>query len=120
VTTSAVDLPTVGKTEQHSFSLRQSSLTCCKKLLKVAKEVYFDATFKVVPGIYYQLLGVFAPCGDTSDCCEACLLQPREGVALVPCGHSRFRGSCADTVASLDRGCPICRTAIRVVLRLYG
>ena len=54
MTTSAVDLPTVGKTEQHSFSLRQSSLTCCKKLLKVAKEVYFDATFKVVPGIYYH------------------------------------------------------------------
>ena len=32
-----------------------------QKLLKVAKEVYFDATFKVVPGIYYQLLTVFVP-----------------------------------------------------------
>ena len=89
-------------------------------MLKVAKEVYFDATFKVVPGIYYQLLRVFAACGDNSDCCEVCLLQPREGVARVPCGHSRFCGSCADTVASLDRGCPICRTPIHMVLRLYG
>ena len=89
-------------------------------MLKVAKEVYFDATFKVVPGIYYQLLRVFAACVDTSDCCEVCLLLPREGVALVPCGHSRFCGSCADTVASLDRGCPICRTPTRMVLRLYG
>jgi len=71
-------------------------------MLRVAKEVYFDATFKIVPGICYQLLRVFAACGDNSDCCEVCLLQPREGVALVPCGHSRFCGSCADTVASLD------------------
>ena len=46
----------------------------------------------------------------TSDCCEVCLLLPCEGVALVPCGHSRFCGSCADTVASLDRTCPLCRT----------
>ena len=30
-------------------------------MLKVAKEVCFDATFKVVPGIYYQLLTVFVP-----------------------------------------------------------
>ena len=25
----------------------------------------------------------------TCDCCEVCLLQPSEGVARVPCGHSR-------------------------------
>jgi len=56
---------------------------------------------------------------DTSDCCEVCLLQKREDVALVPCGHSRFCGSCADTVASLDSGCPICRTPIHMVLRLF-
>jgi len=87
-------------------------------MLKVAKEVYFDATFKVVLGIYYQLLRVFAACGDTSDCCEVCLLQPLERVALVPCRHSCFCGRY--TVASLDRGCPICRTPIRMVLCLYG
>ena len=44
---------------------------------------------------------------DTCNACEVCLLQPREGMALVSCGHLRFCGSCADTVASLDRGCPI-------------
>ena len=32
----------------------------------------------------------------TSDRCEVCLLQPRAGVALVPCGHSRFCATCAD------------------------
>ena len=55
----------------------------------------------------------------TSDRCEFCLLQPRAGVALVPCGHSRFCATCADTVASMDSGCPICRSPIRIVLRLY-
>jgi len=35
-------------------------------ILKSATEVYFDATFKVVPGLYYQLLTVFAPCGDAA------------------------------------------------------
>jgi len=61
-----------------------------------------------------------AASSDTSDCCEVCLLQKREDVALVPCGHYRFCGSCADTVASLDRGCPICHTPIRMVLRLFS
>ena len=32
----------------------------------------------------------------------------------MPCGRSHFCGSCADTVASLDRGCPMCRTRILV------
>ena len=57
---------------------------------------------------------------DPDNCCEVCLLQPREGVALVPCGHARFCANCADTVAASDRGCPICRTRIRMVLRLYS
>jgi len=57
---------------------------------------------------------------DPDNCCEVCLLQPREGVALVPCGHARFCANCADTVAASDRGCLICRTPIRMVLRLYS
>jgi len=35
-------------------------------MLKVAKEGYFDATFKIVPAIYYQLLTVFATSGDAA------------------------------------------------------
>ena len=34
--------------------------------LKEAQHVYFDATFKVVPAIYYQLFSVFAPFADTA------------------------------------------------------
>jgi len=41
--------------------------------------------------------GPAAASSDTSDRCEVCLLQPRAGVALVLCGHSRFCATCADT-----------------------
>jgi len=34
------------------------------------------------------------------DCCEVCLVAPREGFALVPCGHARFcETACAKAVA---------------------
>lgn len=51
--------------------------------------------------------------------CEVCLLVPRSDVALVPCGHSRFCATCADTVAAMGNGCPICRTRIEMVLRVF-
>jgi len=35
-------------------------------MLKIAKDVYFDATSKVVPAIYYQLLTVFVSSGDAA------------------------------------------------------
>jgi len=37
-----------------------------------------------------------------SDRREVGLLQQRSDVALVPCGHSRFCATCADSVASMD------------------
>ena len=54
------------------------------------------------------------------DVCEVCLVASRARVALVPCGHSSFCGTCADTVTSIGNGCPICRTRIDMVLRLYN
>ena len=61
-----------------------------------------------------------AASSEPDSCCEVCLLQPRDGVALVPCGHARFCAKCTDTVAESDRGCTICRTPIRMVLRLFS
>jgi len=41
------------------------------------------------------------------DCCEVCLLVPREQrIALVPRGHQRFCASCATEVHNQRRGCP--------------
>ena len=51
--------------------------------------------------------------------CEVCLLAPREGVVLVPFGHSRFCAQCADAVAVMPNGCPLCRTPIDMVMRVY-
>ena len=50
---------------------------------------------------------------------EVCLLAPRDGVVLVPCGHSRFCAQCADAVAVMPNGCPLCRTPIDMVMRVY-
>jgi len=54
------------------------------------------------------------------DCCEVCLLVPREQrIAPVSCGHQRFSASCATEVHNQGRGCPICRTDIQMVLRFF-
>jgi len=57
---------------------------------------------------------------EVADCCEVCLLMPRTSVALVPCGHSRFCSTCADTVAAMGNGCPLCRSRIDMVVRVYN
>jgi len=46
-----------------------------------------------------------------------CSLQTETAVKfiwlpLVPWGHSRFCESCADAVAAMDNGCPLCRTPL--------
>jgi len=43
-----------------------------------------------------------APQQDSADTCEVCLLAPRSGVALVPCGHSCFCTPCADSVTAWE------------------
>jgi len=35
---------------------------------------------------------------EPADCGEVCLVAPREGFALVPCGHARFCDSCATDI----------------------
>ena len=34
-------------------------------------------------------------------------------------GHSRFCAQCADAVAVMPNGCPLCRTPIDMVMRVY-
>jgi len=48
------------------------------------------------------------------DCCEVCLVAPREGYALVPCGHARFCETRALRVDDLSSGGPVCRTDITI------
>jgi len=35
------------------------------------------------------------------------------------CGHSRFCAECADAVAVMPSGCPLCCTPIDVVMHVY-
>jgi len=56
-----------------------------------------------------------SPTADTAELCEVCLHVPRSGISLVPCGHS-----CADTVAAMNSGCPICRSPITMVLCVFN
>jgi len=55
-----------------------------------------------------------------ADICEVCLLAPRDAsVALVPCGHQRFCAACVSQVEARGLSCPLCRTPITMLLRLY-
>ena len=38
----------------------------------------------------------------SDDCCEVCLVAPRAGFVLVPCGHARFCEACAMRVSVMD------------------
>jgi len=54
------------------------------------------------------------------DFCEVCLVAPRgTRIALVPCGHQRFCESRVNEMHNQGRGCPLCRTPIHTLLRLY-
>ena len=55
---------------------------------------------------------------DADTMCEVCLVAPREGFALVPCGHARLCESCANRVAAMDT-CPVCRSNITMVMRVF-
>ena len=62
---------------------------------------------------------VSPPATEGTDC-EVCLIAQRdERIALVPCGHRRFCETCANEVERRGRGCPICRTAIQMIMRLF-
>ena len=53
--------------------------------------------------------------------CEVCLVAPREGFTLVPCGHACtfLRKLRSASIAELDAGCPVCRAQITMMLRLF-
>jgi len=54
------------------------------------------------------------------DLCEVCHVEERDARhAVVPCGHQRFCVSCATRVEEEARGCPLYRTPVTMVLRLY-
>lgn len=51
--------------------------------------------------------------------CEVCMVAPRAGVALVPCGHAHFCVTCVDTVTGMSGSCLVCGTPTDSVMRIY-
>jgi len=47
-------------------------------------------------------------------------VAPRGGFALVPCVHARFCEACAMRVSVMERGCPVCRSEITMVMRIFS
>ncbi|KAL8484606.1 hypothetical protein ACS0TY_027054 [Phlomoides rotata] len=52
-------------------------------------------------------------------CCTICLDAPVEG-ACVPCGHMAGCMSCMNEIKAKNWGCPVCRTKIDQVIRIYA
>ncbi|XP_068654627.1 probable E3 ubiquitin-protein ligase XBOS34 isoform X2 [Aristolochia californica] len=55
---------------------------------------------------------------DSSAWCVICLDAPKEG-ACVPCGHVVGCMSCLNDIKAKGWGCPVCRTKISQVIKLY-
>lgn len=53
-----------------------------------------------------------------SSCCVICYVAPRQGVC-VPCGHMSSCMSCLNLVQRRDRRCPICRSEIQQVVKVF-
>lgn len=51
--------------------------------------------------------------------CVICLDAPVEG-ACVPCGHMAGCMSCLNEIKAKNWGCPVCRTKINQVIKLYA
>ena len=48
--------------------------------------------------------------------CTVCLLQPRQQVVLVPCGHASFCINCVNELRQRVQSCPICRAEINAAV----
>ncbi|CAL9160399.1 unnamed protein product [Musa hybrid cultivar] len=55
----------------------------------------------------------------TTGCCVICLDAPVEG-ACIPCGHMAGCMSCLREIEAKNWGCPVCRTKINQIIKLYA
>ncbi|XP_076934315.1 putative E3 ubiquitin-protein ligase XBAT35 [Bidens hawaiensis] len=59
------------------------------------------------------------PSSSSSSSCVICLDAPVEG-ACVPCGHMAGCMTCLNEIKTKDWGCPVCRTKIEQIIRIYA
>ena len=51
--------------------------------------------------------------------CDICWANPRAKIVFVPCGHARFRNSCAHQLFATTKKCDICRREIDLLLPVF-
>jgi len=73
-----------------------------------------------VPAVTTSTASESSAASTSDDCCEVCLVAPRAGFALVPCWHARYCEPCAMRVSEMAAGCPVCRTDITMVIRVFS
>lgn len=58
---------------------------------------------------------------ENKECC-VCLLEVKELLAIIPCGHRCICQSCAEILMKREKNseCPICRGPMEGVLKIYG
>jgi len=79
-----------------------------------------EASQAPVPTVTTSTASESSAASTSDDCCEVCLVAPRAGFALVPCGYARFCEPCAMRVPEMAAGCPVCRTDITMVIRIFS
>jgi len=79
-----------------------------------------EASQAPVPAVTTSTASESSAASTSDDCCEVCLVAPRAGFALVPCGHARFCEPCAMRVSEMPAGCPVWRTDITMVIHIFS
>ena len=61
-----------------------------------------------------------APPNEASDAeqCVVCLVEAKSHLC-VPCGHMCLCAGCVDAADAVTNGCPICRVAVREIVRVF-
>ena len=107
-----------------------SNVRACARVVAKRRglEPWSDHRDAVLPEVYRDLgLGAYTPKGNAKRKrpaapaappeCAVCM-EPSELVVLVPCGHQKVCGACAERCR--DR-CPVCRVPfISIVTRVYA
>jgi len=78
-----------------------------------------EASQGPVPAVTTSTASESSAASTSDDCCEVCLVAPGAGFALVPCRHARFCEPCPMRVSEMAAGCPVCRTDITMVIRIF-
>lgn len=100
--------------------LSNITLNTLSKYSKKLKDDYTNYTSKATDYNYkrIEILDLFILKKNTNSDCAICMNINEDGIALVPCGHTKFHKACIGMIK--DKKCPICRKPIEKVMKIYA